>query len=90
MALVRQVQRVPWQSLVCTHTAATHHDSYTPKNKRERNNSNININKHEAQQAPKKSHTTVNTQAAAYLVLSDLLPENYTPTQSHEDEVLDW
>jgi hypothetical protein len=77
---------------VCTHTASTHRNSYTPNNKRERDNSNTDVNKNEEQQALKKQLTNGNTQAAAYLSgLSDLSPEHQpNDTQPYEDEILNW
>jgi hypothetical protein len=75
---------------VCTHTAATHRDSYYSSNKRERDNSNTN-NRNEGQKAAKRQDTTASPQAAAYLSgLSDLLPETNADTSHYPDEILDW
>jgi hypothetical protein len=75
---------------VCTHTADTHRDSYTPSNKRKSDNCNME-HKNEEQQVGKRQNTTASPQAAAYLSnLSDLLPEDKTNTPHYPDEILDW
>jgi hypothetical protein len=73
---------------VCTHTAATHRDSFTPKKRQ----FDDNDNKVEQHSSTKKQHITATTQAAAYLSgLSDLLPEDTSnDTQPYQDEILDW